>query len=245
MNGEIAVFGGGCFWCTEAIFKMLKGIKDIRQGYAGGNPLADGKNPTYNTVWTGKTGHAEVIRIEFDPKIISFRELLSVFFSSHDPTSLNRQGPDVGTEYRSTILFTNDSQKKESEKYIKELNQSSLKGQRIVTEIKPLEEFYEAESYHQDFYNKNREAMYTCKVCGQRLFSSDAKFDSGTGWPSFDEAIPGSVKESVDESSGIHRIEISCAVCGSHLGHVFSDGPTKTGKRYCLNSICLDLEENK
>ncbi|OHA92713.1 MAG: peptide-methionine (R)-S-oxide reductase [Candidatus Zambryskibacteria bacterium RIFCSPHIGHO2_02_39_10] len=91
----------------------------------------------------------------------------------------------------------------------------------------------------------DRDGVYTCKVCGQRLFSSDAKFDSGTGWPSFDEAIPGSVKESVDESSGIHRIEISCAVCGSHLGHVFSDGPTKTGKRYCLNSICLDLEENK
>ena len=91
----------------------------------------------------------------------------------------------------------------------------------------------------------NRDGVYTCKVCGQRLFSSDAKFDSGTGWPSFDEAIPGSVKESVDESGGMHRIEISCAVCGSHLGHVFSDGPTKTGKRYCLNSICLDLEENK
>ena len=176
MNGEIAVFGGGCFWCTEAIFKMLKGIKDIRQGYAGGNPSADGKNPTYNTVCTGKTGHAEVIRIEFDPKIISFRELLSVFFSSHDPTSLNRQGPDVGTEYRSIILFTNDSQKKESEKYIKELNQSSLKGQRIVTEIKPLEEFYEAESYHQDFYNKNREAMYCQLVINPKLEKAKKEF---------------------------------------------------------------------
>ena len=176
MNGEIAVFSGGCFWCTEAIFKMLKGVKDVKVGYAGGNPSADGKNLTYDTICTGKTGYAEVIMIEFDPKIISFRELLSVFFSSHDPTSLNRQGSDMGTEYRSLILFTNDSQRKESEKYIKELNQPSLRERKIVTEIKPLEEFYEAESYHQDFYNRNREAMYCQLIINPKLEKAQKEF---------------------------------------------------------------------
>ena len=129
-NLEIAVFGGGCFWCTEAVFKMLKGVKNVGPGYAGGKDL--GHNPTYMEVCAGDSRHAEVIRIEFDPKEISFKELMSVFFGSHDPTTLNRQGADVGTQYRSIILYTTEQQKKDAEEYIKELNTSSADGEKIV-----------------------------------------------------------------------------------------------------------------
>ena len=172
MQTDIAVFGGGCFWCTEAVFTMLKGVKSVMSGYAGGTT----ENPTYDTVCTGKTGHAEVIRIEFDPTKISFRELLSVFFGSHDPTSLNKQGYDMGTEYRSIILFTNEKQKEESENYIKELNASNPEGKIIVTEVKPLTKFYEAEEYHKDFYKKNTGAMYCQLVINPKLEKAQKEF---------------------------------------------------------------------
>jgi peptide-methionine (S)-S-oxide reductase len=153
---ETAVFGGGCFWCTEAIFKMLKGVVSVAPGYAGGNK----PNPTYDEVCGGGTGHAEVLRIEYDPAIISFRTLLTVFFATHDPTTLNRQGTDIGTQYRSIILFTTPAQKEEAEKFIREVDTSSTEGDPVVTEVRPLTKFYEAENYHRDYFARNPDKAY-------------------------------------------------------------------------------------
>jgi peptide-methionine (S)-S-oxide reductase len=148
---EIAVFGGGCFWCTEAVFDELRGVKSVVSGYAGGTT----KNPTYEQVCSGTTGHAEAIRIEFDPVQISFRELMTVFFATHDPTTLNRQGNDVGTQYRSAILYADDRQKNEAAAFIKELDDAKTFTKAVVTTLEPLREFYPAEDYHQKFYANN------------------------------------------------------------------------------------------
>lgn len=156
---EIAVFGGGCFWCTEAVFGELRGVISVMPGYAGGTKT----NPTYEEVCSGKTGHAEVIKIEYDPGRIKFTDLLTVFFATHDPSTPNRQGNDVGTQYRSIILYTNTEQKKQAEEFIKKLNESSPEGKPIVTEIKPLEKFYEAEEYHREYYKKNSAQPY-CQI---------------------------------------------------------------------------------
>lgn len=156
---EVAVFGGGCFWCTEAVFDELRGVAWVMPGYAGGSI----KNPTYEQVCSGTTGHAEVIRIEFDPRQITFRELLTVFFATHDPTTLNRQGNDAGPQYRSIILYASDAQKQEAEKFINELNDSSVYGKPIVTEVKPLGEFYEAEEYHRKYYENQPYQPY-CQI---------------------------------------------------------------------------------
>jgi peptide-methionine (S)-S-oxide reductase len=153
-NGEkrdIAIFGGGCFWCTEAVFDELRGVISVVSGYAGGNT----KNPTYDQVCSGDTGHAEVIRIQFDPTQISFGDLMTVFFATHDPTTLNRQGNDVGTQYRSAIFYADEEQKQEAEAFIKELNDSKAFGKPVVTTVEPLGEFYEAEDYHQKYYANN------------------------------------------------------------------------------------------
>ena len=172
MSTEIAVFGGGCFWCTEAVFKMLKGVMSVSPGYTGGET----KNPTYMDVSSGKSGHAEVIRIEFDPSQISYKELMSVFFGSHDPTTLNRQGADVGTQYRSIILYTNENQKKDAQIYIRTLNESSSEGAKVVTEVKPLEEYYEAEDYHKNYYENNKNAMYCQLVINPKLAKAQKEF---------------------------------------------------------------------
>lgn len=158
-KNAIAVFGGGCFWCTEAIFKELRGVVSVMPGYAGGTTV----NPTYESVCTGQTGHAESIRIEFDPGQVSFNDLLTVFFATHDPTTLNRQGNDVGTQYRSIILYSDDSQKKDAEAFIKKLADSDPNGRPVVTEVRPLEKFYEAEQYHRDFFARNADQPY-CQV---------------------------------------------------------------------------------
>lgn len=158
-NTNIAVFGGGCFWCTEAVFSELRGVLSVMPGYAGGKT----KDPRYEDVSSGNTNHAEVIRIEFDPKEIQFKDLLTVFFATHDPTSLNRQGNDAGTQYRSAIFFTSPEQQRLAEQYIKDLEKSDPKGKPIVTEVSPLEAFYEAEEYHREYFKKNREAPY-CRV---------------------------------------------------------------------------------
>jgi peptide-methionine (S)-S-oxide reductase len=150
-KSAVAVFGGGCFWCTEAVFDELRGVKSVVSGYAGGST----KNPTYEEVCGGRTGHAEVIKIEFDPGEIAFKDLLTVFFSTHDPTTLNRQGNDVGTQYRSAIFYANEEQKREAEAFIKELNDSKSFGKPVVTTVEPLGEFYEAEDYHQKYYANN------------------------------------------------------------------------------------------
>jgi peptide-methionine (S)-S-oxide reductase len=150
-TNAVAVFGGGCFWCTEAVFDELRGVLSVMPGYAGGQT----KNPTYEQVCGGRTGHAEVIKIEFDPSQIAYRDLLTVFFATHDPTTLNRQGNDVGTQYRSIVLYADEEQKREAEKFIAELDSSQSHGDPIVTEVKPLGEFYAAEDYHRRYYANN------------------------------------------------------------------------------------------
>ena len=155
---NIAIFGAGCFWCIEAFFSQLKGVEKVSSGYSGGNV----PNPTYKSICTGNTGHAEVCKITFNPKLISFKELLNTFFSSHDPTTLNRQGNDVGTQYRSIILYLSESQKDISEKYIRKLKKENVYANAIVTEILKFNTFYKAEDYHQNYYLNNINAPY-CK----------------------------------------------------------------------------------
>ena len=160
-----ATFGNGCFWCTEAVFQRLKGVKTVASGYSGGSV----KNPTYQQVCTGTTGHAEAIQITYDPKEISYEDLLAVFWHSHDPTTKNRQGPDVGTQYRSVIFYHSDEQKQLAEKNKKKLDESRLFHAPIVTEIVPFKAFYRAEDYHQDFYNQNSAHPYCRAVIGPKL----------------------------------------------------------------------------
>jgi methionine-S-sulfoxide reductase/methionine-R-sulfoxide reductase len=339
-NLEQATFGSGCFWCTEAFFSELKGVKSAVSGYSGGRL----ENPTYEQVCTGATGHAEVVHVTFDPKVISFAELLEVFWQTHDPTTLNRQGADTGTQYRSAVFYHNDQQKREAEFYKKKLNESGAFKSPIVTEITKFDKFYPAEDYHQEYYATNPEqsycraiirpkmekfrkafadklkgaepsndgeaasasggattsapdapaadpekidwskvdwkkrlspeqfailrhadteraftgeywdffekGAYKCRGCGLPLFESDAKFDAHCGWPSFDRAINDqAVVEVEDNSHGMRRIEVRCRRCGGHLGHVFDDGPTDTGLRYCMNSASIKFvpsaEEDK
>ena len=148
---DSAVFAGGCFWCTEAVFDELRGVRSVVSGYAGGTT----KNPTYEQVCSGTTGHAEAIKIEFDPGQISFRDLMTVFFATHDPTTLNRQGNDAGTQYRSAILYANEEQKQQADAFIKELDAAKGFKNPIVTTLEPLGEFYPAEDYHQKFFANN------------------------------------------------------------------------------------------
>ena len=164
-QNEIAVFGGGCFWCTEAVFKMLRGITSVLPGYAGGTT----KNPIYEEVSSGNTRHTECVEVKFNPDEISYRDLLTVFFGSHDPTTLNKQGNDVGTQYRSAIFYTTEEQKKTVENFIKELNGSNKEGKSIVTEVVPLDIFYMAENYHKDYYERNKEAPYCELVINPKL----------------------------------------------------------------------------
>jgi len=156
---EIATLAGGCFWCLEAVYDDLSGIEDVVSGYAGGK----GPNPSYEMVCTGTTGHAEVVQITFDSKVISFKEILEVFFTIHDPTTLNRQGPDVGTQYRSAIFYHTSEQKRIAEQVIAELEAARIWDAPIVTELKPFEEFYPAEDYHQEYFKRNPSQPY-CRV---------------------------------------------------------------------------------
>jgi len=151
-----AVFGGGCFWCTEAVFQMLKGVSKVEPGYAGGAM----ENPSYERVSEGNTGYAEVIRVSYDPSIISYEDLLTVFFGSHDPTTLNRQGNDVGEQYRSVIFYSTDEERGIAETMIDDVQKSLTDGSRVVTQILPLEKFYPAEDYHKDYFKTNTSAPY-------------------------------------------------------------------------------------
>lgn len=148
---EKATFGGGCFWCTEGIFEKLDAVKDAKSGYTGGKT----KDPTYEQICTGDTGHAEVVELLYDPKKITFEQLLDIHFKSHDPTTLNRQGNDKGTQYRSVVFYHNDAQKAAAEKAIKALDKSGTFKNPVVTQVMPVVKFYEAEEYHQDFQKKN------------------------------------------------------------------------------------------
>ncbi|MEC8855850.1 MAG: peptide-methionine (S)-S-oxide reductase MsrA [Chloroflexota bacterium] len=156
---EIAVFAGGCFWCTEAVFAQLKGVLMVVPGYAGGHTA----NPTYREVCTDSTGHSEAIRIQFDPDQVNYKRLLNVFFETHDPTTLNRQGADRGTHYRSMVLYADDNQKEQAEAYIKGLDASGSLKDPVVTEVVPLDTFYEAEGDHHQFYLNNPDQMY-CQI---------------------------------------------------------------------------------
>lgn len=160
-----AFLGGGCFWCTEAVFKRLNGVESVIPGYAGG----DTPNPSYEKVSGGQTGHAEVIKVDYDPRIIDYQTLLKVFFTTHNPTTLNRQGNDVGSQYRSIILFTNEQQKKQAENFISKLTKDEVFAKPIVTEVKQLEDFYPAEDYHYDYYAKNKNQPYCLLVINPKL----------------------------------------------------------------------------
>ncbi|MGI2335528.1 MAG: peptide-methionine (S)-S-oxide reductase MsrA [Dehalogenimonas sp.] len=161
----IAVFAGGCFWCLEEIFRRLKGVNRVTSGYTGGVKT----NPNYEAVCTGDTGHAEAVRVEYDPQIISYQELLNVFFSAHDPTTLNRQGADVGSQYRSAIFYTDDSQKSVAEKTISDLNNKKAFPKPVVTELHKLETFYPAEKYHQSYYLEHSDQPYCRAVIEPKL----------------------------------------------------------------------------
>lgn len=164
-SSGIIAFGGGCFWCTEAVFLEIKGVLNATPGYAGGAL----ENPTYERVSTGTTGHAEVIQIEYDPAVVPFEKLLEVFFTAHDPTQSNRQGNDVGTQYRSIILYATEGQKEAAEKMIKELNESGKYQKPIVTEVVPLTKFYPAEEYHRDYYRNHPDLAYSEIVIAPKL----------------------------------------------------------------------------
>lgn len=170
---EYITFGGGCFWCVESCFNMLKGIDSAVSGYSGGHKT----NPTYEEVCTGETGHAEVVQLAYDPAVISYEQLLDVFFFLHDPTQLNRQGNDIGTQYRSVIYYNNDHEKQKAEEAIAKINESGKYADKVVTELTKFEKFWPAEQYHQGYYNANPNQPYCSAVVGPKV----AKFKKHYG----------------------------------------------------------------
>lgn len=174
MNTQTAVFAGGCFWCTEAVFLKLRGVSSVVPGYTGGQV----ENPTYEQVSGGETGHAEAIKFEFNPEEISYRDLLEVFFATHDSTTLNRQGNDVGPQYRSVIFYANEEQKQDAEKIVKELQEADAFQNPIVTTIEPVGEFYEAEDYHKNYFERNQGQPYCQVIIAPKLKKFKEKFAS-------------------------------------------------------------------
>lgn len=171
-NEATILFGGGCFWCTEAVFKMVDGVISVMPGYAGGHT----DNPTYEEVCTGETGHAEVVRIIYDPAKASIDTLLTIFFGSHDSTMRNRQGNDVGTQYRSTIFYTTEEQRAAAERFIADINASNEKGALVVTELEPFTKFFEAEDYHKDYFARNPGNPYCTVVINPKLEKVQKKY---------------------------------------------------------------------
>ena len=172
VNYELATLGGGCFWCTEAVFLEIEGVEKVVPGYSGGNV----KNPTYRQVTTGTTGHAEVIQVTFDPDVLTYREVLEIFFTMHDPTQLNRQGADVGTQYRSVIFYHSEEQKKTAETFISEMNETNIFNLPIVTKLEPFKKFYEAEDYHKNYYQRNKNQGYSRFLIAPKLDKVEKKF---------------------------------------------------------------------
>lgn len=173
-NTQVAYLGGGCFWCVEAVFLDLTGVNAVESGYAGGHV----NNPSYEQICDGNTGHAEIIRVEFDPKLISFRKVLKVFFGVHDPTTLNRQGNDVGTQYRSVVFYTNDEQRVDAQAVIDELTQEKIFDRKIVTEVSPLSNYSVAEAYHQRYFENNPNQGYCMMVVAPKVTKFRKQFVS-------------------------------------------------------------------
>ena len=171
-NLQTATLAGGCFWCLEAVYDEIKGVQGVESGYAGGHM----PNPTYRAVCNGDTGHAEVVQVHFDPNIVSYRDLLNVFFAIHDPTTLNRQGADTGTQYRSAIFYHDDEQKRIAEELIKDLNAQKIWDRPIVTEVSKLDKFYMAEDYHQEYFANNPNARYCQLVIAPKVVKFREKF---------------------------------------------------------------------
>jgi peptide-methionine (S)-S-oxide reductase len=169
---DVATLGGGCFWCLEAVYDEIEGVISVESGYAGGHK----PNPTYEEVCTGRTGHAEVVQITFDPQVITFRDLLDIFFSIHDPTTPNRQGADVGPQYRSIILYHNEDQRRIAEETIAALNAAKIWSAPIVTEVKPFTEFWMAEEYHQEYFAKNPYQGYCMAVVAPKVMKARKQF---------------------------------------------------------------------
>jgi len=169
---EIATLGAGCFWCVEAVFERVNGVESVISGYSGGNI----KNPSYREVITGITGHAEVVQVKYDPEVITFEEILQIFWKTHDPTTLNRQGADVGTQYRSAVFYHDDNQKRLAETYKDKLNSAGAFKNPVVTEIVPFEVFYQAEDYHQEYYELNSSQPYCQIVIAPKLEKLEAVF---------------------------------------------------------------------
>jgi len=171
-ENEVATLAGGCFWCLEAVYDELQGVQRVVSGYTGGEV----PNPSYQQVCTGKTGHAEVVQITYDPNVVTYRDLLEIFFTIHDPTTLNRQGADIGTQYRSAIFYHNEEQQRAAEEIIAELERERAFASSIVTEVAPLQEFYPAEDYHQDYYENNPNQAYCMVVVAPKLAKFRKKF---------------------------------------------------------------------
>ena len=169
---QVATFAGGCFWCTEAVFERVEGVEKVISGYAGGPE----KDPTYKEVSAGKTGHAESIQVYYHPKQVSYQELLEIFFATHDPTTLNRQGPDVGKQYRSAIFYHSDQQKKLAQEYMQKLEQEKRFPNPVVTQLQPFKKFYPAENYHQDYYKLNPQDSYVVSVARPKIRKFEKEF---------------------------------------------------------------------